>query len=528
MMKKRQWAAVIGAGLLAATPVWAAKTLSVCTEASPEGFDIAQYDSAVTQDAAGETLYERLVEFKRGATSVEPGLAEKWTISKDGLTYTFNLRRGVKFHTTEYFKPSRNFNADDVVFSFLRMVDKNHPWYKQAANGFPYATGMEFPDLVKSVEKVDDYTVKITLARQEAPFLADLAMGFASIMSAEYAAQLDKAGKQQDLNLKPVGTGPFVLKSYQKDAMVRYSANTEYWRGKAKVDSLVFAITPDPNVRQQRVKAGECQIALYPKPDQVESLKADKNITVGSLATLYTGYIAPNVEKPFLKDKKFRQALAYSFDKQGFIKSIFGGNAKPAVTVLPPTMWSSTTEKLKERSADLEKAKKLVKESGYDGSELKIWARVGGLFDSKRAAEMLQADWAKIGVKVSVQQMEWGELLKRSGKGEHDITILGWAGDNGDPDNFFTPNLSCDAYKSGGNRSRWCNKDFDKVLADARLETDQKKRTKLYEKAQQIVYDDVPWIPTVHMIAFVAQRKNVSGFVQSPFMTNNFYTVDLK
>jgi len=528
MLKMRHLVAVLGAGLLAGAPAFAAKTLSVCTEASPEGFDIAQYESAVTQDAAGETLYERLVEFKRGATSVEPGLAEKWTISKDGLTYTFNLRKGVKFHTTEYFKPTRNFNADDVVFSFKRMTDKNHPWYKQAANGFPYATGMEFPDLVKSVEKVDDYTVKIVLARQESPFLADLAMGFASIFSAEYAAQLDKAGKQQDMNLKPVGTGPFVFKSYQKDAVVRYAANTQYWRGKAKVDNLVFAITPDPNVRLQRIKAGECQIALYPKPDQVETLKADKNIAVASLATLYTGYIAPNTEKGILKNKKFRQALAYGFDKQNFIKAIYGGYAKPAVTVLPPTMWSSTTEKLKERSVNIETAKKLVKESGYDGSEIKIWARVGGLVDSKRAAEMLQADWSKIGVKVSVQQMEWGELLKRSGKGEHDITFLGWAGDNGDPDNFFTPNLSCDAYKSGGNKSRWCNKEFDKVLADAKLETDQKKRNKLYEKAQQMVYDDVSWIPTVHMIAFVAHRKNVSGFVQSPFMTNNFYAVDVK
>ncbi len=141
-----------------------AKTLVFCSEGSPEGFDPALYTAGTTFDVTSRQVYNKLVEFERGTTTLEPGLAESWKISDDGLEYTFNLRKGVKFHTVEGFTPTRDFNADDVVFSFMRQKDKDHPWHQYTAGAsWEYFNSMSMPDLFKEVVKVDDYTVKIVL-----------------------------------------------------------------------------------------------------------------------------------------------------------------------------------------------------------------------------------------------------------------------------------------------------------------------------------------------------------------------------
>jgi len=230
-----------------------AKPLVVCTESEPEGFDGGMFTAAVTHDAASEPLYNRLAEFEFDTTNVMPGLAEKWEVSKDGLEYVFHLRKGVKFHTTEWFKPSRDFNADDVLWTFQRMIDPKHPGAAASKQGWPYASDMGFPELIKKIEKVNEQTVKFTLSKPDATFIADLAMGFADIVSAEYAQQLDKEGKPEQINLQPVGTGPYVFKKYDKGAQVRYEANPVYWRGKPGSDKLIYAITLDPSVRAQKL-----------------------------------------------------------------------------------------------------------------------------------------------------------------------------------------------------------------------------------------------------------------------------------
>jgi len=504
-----------------------AVNLTVCTEASPDGFDIVQYESAVTNDAAGLTIYDQLLLFKPGTTEVIPGLAEKWEVSADGLNYTFHLRKGVKFHTTPWFKPTRDFNADDVLWSINRVNDKNHPAHGVAKNGYVYWEGMGMSGLIKSVAKVDDYTVRFTLTRPEAPFIADMAMSaLASIYSAEYAAQLQKTRQLEAINTQPVGTGPFVFKSYQKDAIIRYTANPSYWGGVPKIDNLIFAVTLDPSVRVQRLKAGECLVGTNMRAETAAAFDGDKNVQMMRMNALLTAYIAPNAKHKFTSDKRFRQALWLALDKKTYIQSVYGGNATPAASFLPPGMWSF--DKSLANQYDPEKAKALVKAVGYDGTELSLFTRVGGSIDGKRAGELMQADWAKVGIKVKVQMMEWGELLKRTGKGDHDITFLNWAGDNGDPDNFFTPNLVCDAVEGGGNKSQWCNKQFDALVDEARKTSDPKKRTELYLKAQKLVYDEVGTIPAVFPEYMTAVNRRVSGFVQSPFTNNDFRRVSVK
>ena len=194
-----------------------AKTLVYCSEGSPEGFDPALYTAGTTFDASSRPVYNRLVEFKPGTTEIEPGLAESWTVSDDGLQYTFKIRPGVKFQTTEFFTPTRDLNADDVIFSFERQLKADNPWNKYVEGGsWEYFAGMGFPELISSVEKVGDLEVKFTLKAKEAPFIANLGMDFASIMSKEYADKLQADGKMAQLNQMPLGTGPFKFVGYQR------------------------------------------------------------------------------------------------------------------------------------------------------------------------------------------------------------------------------------------------------------------------------------------------------------------------
>lgn len=200
-------AALVLVGLATAAD---AKTLTFCASGSPEGFDPALHTAAATFDASSVAIYDRLVAFEKGTTKPAPGLATGWDISEDGLEYTFHVRPGVRFQTTAYFTPSRNLNADDVVFSIVRQLKKDNPYFGYAGGEWPYLQAMFLPVLIKSVERVDDATVKFTLARPEAAFIADLGMDFASIVSKEYADKLLAAKNRQDLDLKPVGTCLFI------------------------------------------------------------------------------------------------------------------------------------------------------------------------------------------------------------------------------------------------------------------------------------------------------------------------------
>jgi dipeptide transport system substrate-binding protein len=502
----------------------AAGTLTFCIDAAPEGFDMAQYETSGTFDAVGVPLYEQLTRIRNEDAQVVPGLAESWQISADGRVYTMKLRRGVKFHSTAWFKPTREMNADDVLFSFQRMIDKSHPAHTAARNGFVYWAGMSMNELVKSVEKVDAMTVRFTLARPEAPFLASLGIpAVGPVLSAEYAGKLQAAGRLEQLNVEPVGTGPFVLKSYQKDAVLRYTAHADYWGGAPKVDTMVFAITTDPDVRAQRLKAGECQVGDV-KAESVPQLSADPALTVMTNLTLSTAYLAPNNQHPFTKDQRFREALWLALDKAALIRGAYGGRATPAASFLPAKMWSLDTS-LKDRH-DPERARQLVQASGYDGRELLFFVVNDSL--SRRRAESIQADWARIGVKAVLRTMDLGEIYKRSGQGEHDIVLLSWFSDNGDPDNFLTPNLACSAVAGGGNKARWCNAAFDKLIDQARAITDIAQRTALYKQAQRVLYDDVGLIPLAYPESNTVVNKRVQGYAPNPLNLHDFRAVTVK
>ncbi|MET0844901.1 MAG: ABC transporter substrate-binding protein [Pseudomonas sp.] len=530
---------LVGAGLLASAPfAQAATNLVFCSEGSPAGFDPGQYTTGTDFDASAETMFNRLTQFERGGTAVIPGLATKWDISDDGLTYTFHLREGVKFHTTPYFKPTREFNADDVLFTFNRMINKDDPFRKAYPTEFPYFTDMAMDTNITKIDKVDDHTVKFTLKEVDAAFIQNMAMSFASIQSAEYAAQLLKEGKAADINQKPVGTGPFVFKSYQKDSNIRYTGNKDYWKPEeVKIDNLIFAITTDPSVRIQKLKKNECQITLFPRPADLAALKADKTLKMPDQAGFNLGYIAYNVmdkvkgsnEPNPLANLKVRQALDMAVNKPEIIKSVYQGAGQLAVNAMPPTQWSYDTT-IKDVPYNPEKAKELLKEAGVkEGTEIVLWAMpVQRPYNpnAKLMAEMLQSDWKKIGLNVKITSYEWGEYIKRSKGGENQAMIIGWSGDNGDPDNWLNVLFGCDSL-SGNNFSKWCDKKFDGLVKEAKRTTDQGKRTELYKQAQHVLKDAVPMTPIAHSTVFQPMRDNVQDFKISPFGLNSFYGVSV-
>ena len=530
---------LVGASLLASAPFASAATnLVYCSEGSPAGFDPGQYTTGTDFDASAETMFNRLSQFQRGGTAVEPGLATSWDVSPDNLIWTFHLRDGVKFHTTPYFKPTRDFNADDVLFTFNRMLDKDMPFRKAYPTEFPYFTDMGMDKNIAKVEKIDDKTVKFTLNTVDAAFIQNLAMSFASIQSAEYADQLLKQGKPADINQKPVGTGPFVFKSYQKDSNIRFTGNKNYWKPEdVKIDNLIFAITTDPSVRMQKLKKDECQVTLYPRPADLEALKADSKLQMPQQAGFNLGYIAYNVmdkikgsnEPNPMAQLKVRQALDMSVNKQQIIDSVYQGAGQLAVGSMPPTQWSYDTT-IKDAPYDLEKAKELLKEAGIKpGTEITLWAMpVQRPYNpnAKLMAEMLQSDWSKIGINAKIMTYEWGEYIKRSKGGENGAMLIGWSGDNGDPDNWLGTLFGCDAIE-GNNFSKWCNPQFDKLVKAAKATTDVAERTKLYQEAQQLIKQQVPMTPIAHSTVYQPMSKKVEGFKISPFALNSFYGVSV-
>jgi len=516
--------------LLALTPA-SAKTLVYCSEGSPENFSPSINTTGTSFDALSP-IYSRLVEFERGGTAVVPGLAERWTVTPDGKEYTFFLRKGVKWHSNKNFKPTRDMNADDIIFAIERQWKDSNPYFKVTSPNHSYFMDMGMDKLIKSVDKIDPMTIKITLNKPEAPFLSGWAMEYAGIQSKEYADAMLKAGTPEKIDQEPIGTGPFTLVQYQKDAVIRYKAFPEYYAGKAKIDDLVFSITPDASVRWAKLQKGECHVMPYPNPADLEAMRKDPKVTVLEQPGLNVGYLAYNTTKKPFDDVRVRKAINMAINKQAIVDAVYLSTGVAAKNPIPPTQWSYNNA-VKDDPFDPAAAQKLLAAAGLpNGFTTDLWAMpVQRPYNpnAKRIAELMQADLAKIGVKAEIKSFEWGEYRKRMQTGEHQMGMLGWTGDNGDPDNFLHTLLGCDAAKTGGsNVAKFCFQPFEDLVLKAKTVTDPAARSKLYEQAQVIFKEQAPWFTIAHAVQLKPVRKEVIDFKLSPFGRHNFYGVDIK
>jgi len=527
---------LFGAALLVSTMLAAgaaqAKSLVYCSEGSPENFTPAMNTTGTSLDAA-RPVFNRLVQFAPGTTTVEPGLAESYEVTDGGKTLTFHLRKGVKFHSgVNGFTPTRDLNADDVIWSFERQWKPDHAYAKVSGGAYDYFNDMGMSDLLEAVTKgPDDMTVVMKLTQPNAPIIANLAMDFATIQSAEYADYLMKKGTPEQLDQIPVGTGPFMFVDYQKDAVIRFKANPDYWAGKPKIDDLVYAITPDPTARYAKLKANECQVMIAPNPADLDAMSKDPDVNLLSQAGLNIGYLAMNVQKPPFDKVEVRQAVAMAIDRDAILKEVYQGAGQKAKNPIPPTIWSYDDSTV-DYPYDPAKAQEMLKAAGVTSLDTDLWwMPVQRPYNpnAKRMAEMMQADLEKVGIHATLVSYEWGEYRKRLQAGEHQMGLLGWTGDNGDPDNFLNVLLGCnkEGKPNAQNIPKWCDAAFNEDMTKALLITDQAERTKLYQDAQKIHHAQVPWLNIAHSTVFEPIRKEVSGYKVSPLGAHEFQNVDV-
>jgi dipeptide transport system substrate-binding protein len=376
-------------------------------------------------------------------------------------------------------------------------MDPQHPYHKVSQGNYEYFHDVGLDKLIKSVKKVDDYHVQFELNEPNAAFLADWGMDFASILSAEYGEAMLKKGTPENVDNWPVGTGPYALQQYKVDSQIRYIANPHYWEGEVPTKHLIFSITPNVETRLAKLQTNECQIIPAPSPVQFPVIKGNKDLALHAVEALNVGYLAFNTEKKPFDNVLVRQALNYATDKQAIVKAVFLDSGSVAKSPIPSTMLGYKKD-LPDYDYDPQKAKALLKQAGLEqGAEVTLWSMpVQRPYNpnSKRIAEMIQNDWAKVGVKAKIVSYEWGEYLAGMRKGEHDSALYGWMSDNGDPDNFAGTLLSCDNIQTGSNAARWCDKSYDALVKKALLVSDPQARAKLYEQAQEIFYQQAPWI----------------------------------
>ena len=494
--------------------------LVYCAEANPVSFNPQVTTTGSTIDIIANQLYDTLISIDPNTGEFQPELATSWQVSDDGKAFTFTLRQDVSFHDTLYFTPSRNMNADDVVFSFNRLFDVYNPYHFVGDAEYPYFQSIGLDQLIRRVRKIDDYTVRFELFNAESSFLSNIATDFAVILSKEYAEQLVAQERKADFDSKPVGTGPYKYREFLRDNLIRYYRHDDYWKHPVHLEQLVYDITTNGTSRIAKMLTKECDITAHPSATQLSVLEQRQDIEVEKAANLNIGYWAFNTEKPPFDNPQVRRALAHSIDFEKIMQAVFYNNGIRANSMLPPSSWAF------EKQAQMptynpEKAQALLQQAGFEeGFDMTLWAMpVSRIYNpnARKMAELIQRDLRQIGIRARIVEYEWNTFLERVGRHEHDSVLLGWAADTPDPDNFFSPLLSCTATFSGKNPANWCNPEFDLLLTQALDTNDMEQRKHYYHLAQQMVIEQLPLVPIAHGLRFQATSTDIKGVALRPF-----------
>jgi len=529
-------------------------SFSGCVEEEPEEMvlifgmagDADKLDPADVTDGESisrtDNIFESLVEYTPGGTDIQPSLATSWDVSEDGLEITFNLRENVKFHD------GTDFNADAVVFSFERQYNPNHEYHQYGEWAY---WGYMFSD-IESVEKINDYEVIIHLKNPNAAMMTSLAMFTVAIVSPTNA---EKWGEEAFKH--PVGTGAFKFVEWVKDDHITLEANNDYWRTIPKLDKIIFRVIEDPSARLLAIQAGEIHGMEYPDPASFDLIKADTDLQLLTQSGMNVGYLAMNTGYGYydenengIKDsdegwektpgyfeplthKLVRQAINYAIDKQSIIDNLYKGTAIVAKNGMPPFMLGFNDE-IVDYEYDPQMAKDLLTEAGYpQGFNTTLWVMPVSrpyMFDPPKIAEAIQSYLADVNINVELYQIDWSTYLEETENGNHPMCLLGWTGDNGDPDNFMNVLYGANSASIGtaGNVAFYNNTIVQAKFSAALQTYDTDERDNLYQEAQVLIHEDAPFVYLAHATQNIVFLKNVKGYVLNPTERKFFYPVEIE
>ena len=451
-----------------------------------------------------ENIFDGLVRYRDDSTLIEPALATSWTVSPNGLVFTFALRKGVVFHD------GTPFNAKAAQFSLLRKIDPKHPFYRAAHDKMDTTLKS-----VKSVDVLNEYTLRITLKERYAPFLDELARHSCYIVSPT-AVRANPEG----FGTHPVGTGPFVFESWRKDDRIILRANSRYYGGAPKIGGVVFKVVPDGKMRLLELKTGSLQAMDALAPEDWEEVRRTPGLTMDISPGMNIGYLAMNNDHPPLDNPTVRRAIAHAINQPALIKLAFQGMAASAESLLPPTMWGHSP-KVKDYAFNPALAKKLLKQSGHGkGFELTLWTMPVSrpyMAQPDKIARMIQENLAAVGIRTRIVSYEWTTYLAKVYNGEHDLCLLGWVS-TADPSDILNHLLDSENAQKphATNVSFFRNQAVHDLLHKAEQEPNVSRRLDLYLKAQEITREQTPLLPLVHAQVMLARSTKVLGIVNHP------------
>ena len=524
--------------------------LIYCTHASGFSFNPQTSDAGTSMNVVTEQIYNKLFEISNTAIPT-PILAQSYSISPDGKIITIYLRKGIKFHHTDWFKPTRDFNADDVVFSLNRVlgyetylptleqsaVDYKNPQYRifheQAKKvRFPYFESIKLNQKIESVKALNPHTVQITLFKPDASILSHLASQYAIIFSQEYAVQLNADDNLVQLDLLPVGTGPYKVKNYFRNQYVRLEKNEDYWKKDAKIKNIIIDLSTDRTGRLVKFFNGECQIASYPEVSQLGLLKEnDKRYYVKSAEGMNLAYLAFNFQNAVIQNEQVRRAIAQAINRQRIIKTIYHNTATVANNIIPNISWASSVN-TPDFAYDFNpsEAKKVLQDKQL---HLNMWVlNEEQVYNPAplKTAELIKEDLNNVGVNVTIRSVTRTFLIDQLNKKSenYDMILTGWLAGNLDPDSFMRPILSCNSASEMTNLSNWCDEDFDQLMDKALDSPNLWERAHAYNQAQELILSKLPIVPLANMKRVLVVNSRVRHIEMNPFGSLNFSTLSLR
>ncbi|GAC1577699.1 MAG: ABC transporter substrate-binding protein [Candidatus Elarobacter sp.] len=480
------------------------------------GLDPSHVTDGLSLNTTNEVM-QGLVTFKPGTFDVVGDAAQRWSASADGKTWTFDLKPGLVF------SDGTPLDAAAVKFNLDRWRLPSNPAHGNFSYSYYADVWGGFPGMIGDVRVLSPTRVAISLTQPLGPFLRNLAEQ-AFVLGSPRAITSDPKA----FELKPVGSGPYAVAEWVRDDHITLTANPKWAGAKPAYQTVIIRDIPDQATSVLSIQKGDIDMLTDPRPDDAKQLASDPKLAVVEQPSNNVSYVAMDVEKKPFGDVRVRQAVAYALDLQAMATGLYAKGAVVANNWTPPGMLGENPA-VKAYPHDVTKAKALLAAAGFPhGFSTTLSYPTSPrpyLPDPARVAEAIQANLKDAGIEITLQPSELGVFLDKVKHGQHEMCLIGWTGDNGDPDNFLYPLLDQDsAHKDGTaqNYAFWRDPAFHQLMLAGQRSVKDAQRKAIYQRALAMVHDQAPAIPLVHTTVPLIMKASIKGFVPSPNTSYHF------